>query len=289
MKRPAIFFDRDNTLIISDGYLGDPAGVKLIDGAAEAVARARRLGFAVVTISNQSGVARGMFTEDAVRAVNRRLDDVLKLQVPTAVIDAHEFCPFHPDGTVGQYKKDSDLRKPKPGMLLRAAQNLALDLSRSWLIGDAPRDIEAGHAAGCKTILFKDPSVAESPAAAEPLRVEPDFTASSLKEAMDIIERHARPRASSAVAPVSAPVAPVDSSRLEKLTEQILVELKRRDQAAPGEFSTSKLLAGIVQILVLPVLFFAYLHLADGTLVPLLLLAIFMETLVSALLLMKQK
>ncbi len=78
MKRPAVFFDRDNTLIVSDGYLGNPAEVKLIEGAADAVARARKMGFAAVTISNQSGVARGMFTEDAVRSVNRRMDDLLR-------------------------------------------------------------------------------------------------------------------------------------------------------------------------------------------------------------------
>src|SRR4051794_9501991 len=75
MKRPAVFFDRDNTLIVSDGYLGDPDRVVLIDGAAEAVARVRGLGFAAVVFSNQSGVARGLFGEDAVYAVNHRLDE----------------------------------------------------------------------------------------------------------------------------------------------------------------------------------------------------------------------
>src|SRR5690242_2490949 len=74
MPRPAVFFDRDNTLIVSDGYLGDPAGVVLVDGAADAVAKVRALGFAAVVVSNQSGVARGMFDEDSVRAVNIRLD-----------------------------------------------------------------------------------------------------------------------------------------------------------------------------------------------------------------------
>ena len=77
MKRPAVFFDRDNTLIVSDGYLGDPEKVVLMDGAADAVARARQLGFATVIVSNQSGVARGMFEEDAVHAVNERIDEML--------------------------------------------------------------------------------------------------------------------------------------------------------------------------------------------------------------------
>src|SRR5438105_3537920 len=134
MKRPAIFFDRDNTLIANDGYLGDPAGVVLIEGAAEAVAKLRSYGFAVVTFSNQSGVARGMFTEDAVRAVNARMDELLREKNPDAVIDAHEFCPYHPNATVEAYRQESDLRKPKPGMIMQAAQRLDVDLSRSWVV-----------------------------------------------------------------------------------------------------------------------------------------------------------
>ena len=78
MKRPAIFFDRDNTLIVSDGYLGDPEKVVLTDGAPTAIARARAMGFATVTVSNQSGVARGMFDEEAVEAVNRKIDELLR-------------------------------------------------------------------------------------------------------------------------------------------------------------------------------------------------------------------
>src|SRR5262245_54226960 len=78
MKRPAVFFDRDNTLIVSDGYLGDPSQVRLVKGAADAVARARAMGFVTVVFSNQSGVARGMFGEEDVRAVNARLDELLR-------------------------------------------------------------------------------------------------------------------------------------------------------------------------------------------------------------------
>src|SRR5690348_3816124 len=183
MKRPAVFFDRDNTLIASDGYLGDPAQVRLIEGAASAIARARELGYATGIVSNQSGVARGMFSADAVHAVNSKLDDLLRAENPLAVIDRHEYCTFHPAATVEEYRKDSDLRKPGPGMIHAAAEALALDLSRSWLIGDAPRDVEAGKSAGCRTILFKDPSLPASPAAAEESSATPDFTAATLKEA----------------------------------------------------------------------------------------------------------
>ena len=128
MKRPAVFFDRDNTLIACDGYLGDPAKVVLIEGAADAIARVRELGFAAVVFSNQSGVARGMFAEEAVHAVNHRLDDLLHEENPRAVIDRHDFCPFHPTAKVERYRVDSDLRKPKPGMIYQAERVLDLDL-----------------------------------------------------------------------------------------------------------------------------------------------------------------
>ncbi len=186
MQRPAIFFDRDNTLIVNDGYLGDPSKVVLVDGAAAAVARAWQLGFAVVVVSNQSGVARGLFTEEAVVAVDQRMDELLMAENPAAIIDRHEFCPFHPQATVEKYRKESNLRKPSPGMILSAAGKLSLDLSRSWLIGDAPRDIEAGKAAGCRTILFRDPKLPPSHAAGG--QSAADHVVASLKEAMDIVE-----------------------------------------------------------------------------------------------------
>ena len=195
LKRPAIFFDRDNTLIVSDGYLSDPAKVVLVDGAADAVAKARQLGFTVVVISNQSGVAKGIFAEEAVWAVNTRLNELLKAAKSTATIALHEYCPYHPEASVEKYRQDSPLRKPRPGMILAAADKLKLDLGRSWVIGDAPRDIEAGRAAGCRTILYKNSALTPSPAAAEPQKVVPDFVAASLAEALEIIGRevfHAR-------------------------------------------------------------------------------------------------
>jgi D-glycero-D-manno-heptose 1,7-bisphosphate phosphatase len=191
MKRPAVFFDRDNTLIVSDGYLGDPAQVMLVDGAADAVAKARQYGFKVFTISNQSGVARGLFDEAAVRAVNTRLDEMLQRANGSALIQHHEFCPHHPEAKVEAYRLDCEDRKPRPGMLKRLAQKFNLDLNRSWVVGDAPRDIEAGKAAGCRTILFTDPNLPASPSAAEQTNVTPDYTVSSLREAVNIIAKEA--------------------------------------------------------------------------------------------------
>lgn len=187
MKSAAIFFDRDNTLILNDGYLGDPSGVRLAPGAADAIARSKDHGYRVVTVSNQSGIARGLYSEDSVRAVNARMDELLRQSNPRAIIDRHEFCPFHPEGTVARYRLESDLRKPKPGMILKAARDLALDLCRSWLVGDAARDIEAGKAAGCRTILIRWPDVDPSPAAQVEPSIAPDAMVRSLAEAMDVI------------------------------------------------------------------------------------------------------
>src|SRR5688572_14128761 len=264
MPRPAIFFDRDNTLIVSDGYPGDPDQVKLIDGAANAIARARALGFTIVVFSNQSGVARGMFSEDDVRAVNARMDDLLRSQNENAVVDRHEYCPFHPEATVDAYRQDSDRRKPGCGMIRSAAEALSLDLSNSWVIGDAPRDIEAGAAAGCRTILFHDPNLPPSPAADEPMRVEPDYTVTSLAAAIDLIEGDGDEHTpfGQPGSPASQPAArrPDTPNKLEMLAEQILYELRRTKELPHSDFSVPKLVAGIAQVISLAIVFLAYLN-----------------------------
>jgi D,D-heptose 1,7-bisphosphate phosphatase len=311
MKRPAVFFDRDNTLIANDGYLGDPRGVVLIEGAADAIARARQLGYATVVFTNQSGVARGMFTEEKVHAVNARLDELLLDHNRAAVIDRHEYCPYHPEAVIEAYRKDSDLRKPKPGMILQAAQRLALDLSRSWVIGDAPRDIQAGNAAGCRTILFKHPELLRSTAANALPTVVPEYEVDSLHAAMAIIKMQTRSEipaildqqtAASAPAAVPMPaaetVAPADKvpstetsdsgafvERIEALAEQILQEMRRGREHNHADFSITKLMAGIVQVLALASLFGGWL-MGYHDLSVLLQTAIFLEALTIALLIM---
>jgi D-glycero-D-manno-heptose 1,7-bisphosphate phosphatase len=315
MTRPGIFFDRDNTLIVNDGYLGDPAGVVLVEGAAEAIAALREQGFAIVAFSNQSGVARGMFDESAVHAVNAKLDEMLLDHHHGAIIDRHEFCPFHPDGTVEEYRKESPLRKPQPGMILQAAEKLQIDLPGSWVIGDAPRDIEAGHAAGCRTILFIPPGVKSSPAAAAPLAVSPDFTVTTLADAVATIAHHAAPaptapaagvaeaplatsspimesavppsaprRGAAAGSPAIAPPNAATSARTEQLLQQILDEFRRHRDQPPADFAVSKLLAGVTQVIALAVLFMAYLYNRDWQ--PYMLVAIFLQCFTIALLIM---
>jgi D,D-heptose 1,7-bisphosphate phosphatase len=287
MRRPAIFFDRDNTLIASDGYLGDPAKVTLVTGAADAIARARQLGYATVVFSNQSGVARGMFDENAVHAVNSKMDEMLSEANPAAVIDRHEFCPFHPEGSVAAYRRESPLRKPAPGMILQAAEKLALDLTRSWVIGDAPRDIEAGKAAGCKTILFQDTALPPSPAAAATSLILPDHIVKSLKDAMDVIQREqiqqpARESPTSSETNSANPT--VDLTRLEQLGEQILRTLRAPADKPVQKFSMTRLLAGIMQVITLAVALLAWRADNQNTL----LVAILMQLFTIALLIMGQ-
>lgn len=163
---PAVFLDRDDTLIACNelppppppgakGDLVDPALVRLLPGVAEGLALLKGAGFALVVVSNQGSVARGAATLEVVRKVNDRLQQLLAdaclsvrpgLSMP--ILDAVFFCPFHPKGNVPEYTREHPWRKPNPGMILAAAADLSLDLSRSWLIGDAERDIEAGMKAG---------------------------------------------------------------------------------------------------------------------------------------------
>jgi D-glycero-D-manno-heptose 1,7-bisphosphate phosphatase len=164
--RPAVFLDRDDTLIdntnLADwGDLGDPDLVSLLPGARELCEDLRAAGFALVVVTNQGGVARGRYTEADVRAVHERLSELLG-----HTIEAYRYCPYHPEATVERYRHpDHPWRKPRPGMLLDAAAELGLDLSRSWIVGDAERDCVAGLEAGCRAILLStDPSPAGEPA-----------------------------------------------------------------------------------------------------------------------------
>lgn len=197
----AVFLDRDNTIIENDGDLGEPDKVRLIQGAASAIASLRGLGYRIVVITNQGGVARGKYSEDDVEAVHERINELVH-ENSGARIDRFYFCPFHPQGSVEKYCREHPWRKPQPGMLLRAAQDLDLDLDQSWMIGDAMRDVQAGAAAGVRTILLHPDAGGTRP----PLRVgqerpaetaagamSPDFYARTLIEAVRIIAQQRRP------------------------------------------------------------------------------------------------
>jgi len=146
--RPAVFLDRDGTLIEDPGHLGHPDGVRLLDGVADSVRRLSEAGFVLVVVSNQAGVARGLFTGNAVVAVNRRIAELLG--EAGAKVEGWYWCPHHPDFT-----GPCDCRKPAPGMLLDAARDLDLDLARSWLVGDHGSDVEAARRAGVRPIMVR--------------------------------------------------------------------------------------------------------------------------------------
>jgi D-glycero-D-manno-heptose 1,7-bisphosphate phosphatase len=153
--RPAVFLDRDDTLIENraitarsawPGDLFDPALVRLLPGVAEGCRRLRQAGYALVVVSNQGGVARGACTVAQVEATNTRLRELLRAE--GVELDGIYYCPHHPAGSVAPFNIEHAWRKPSPGMLLAAATDLGLDLSLSWMIGDSPRDSEAAVAAG---------------------------------------------------------------------------------------------------------------------------------------------
>ena len=148
----AVFLDRDGVIIQDKGYVHKISDFKLLPGVAAAIKKLNDAGFLVIIITNQSGVARGYFTEDEVRKLNQHL--VLEMKKVGAHIDAVYYCPHYLHGTVEAYKKVCDCRKPRPGMILRAAEELHIDITSSWMIGNAESDVLAGKTARCRTILL---------------------------------------------------------------------------------------------------------------------------------------
>ncbi|MDA3860150.1 MAG: HAD family hydrolase, partial [Melioribacteraceae bacterium] len=150
MSHPTVFFDRDNTLNYDHGYLADPNLVRLFEGVGEGIARLKNeFNFKIVVISNQSGIARGLFTETEVDAVNEKINAILKNNFNTE-IDKFYYCPFHPDFST---EEESKCRKPYPMLVVKAAEELNIDLSKSYFVGDKASDIECGINAGIKTVL----------------------------------------------------------------------------------------------------------------------------------------
>ncbi|MEM1159076.1 MAG: HAD family hydrolase [Verrucomicrobiota bacterium] len=164
----AIFLDRDDTLIRNVPYLGDPSRVELCPGAAEAVHAWQAAGWLLVMVSNQSGVGRGLITKEQVASVNRETYRQLRVKG----FDAEYFCYAAPGDPYG-----SEERKPSPIMLQRAAQEMAIDLAASYMIGDKEIDVECGHRAGCRSVLVLTGNAGEGQRRA---RERADFTAEHL-------------------------------------------------------------------------------------------------------------
>jgi len=147
---PAVFLDRDGTINVEKDYLYRIDEFEFTPGAVEAIRLLNQAGYLVVVVTNQSGVARGYYTEADVKTLHAHINQVLNSQ--GARVDAWYYCPHHEQGKP-PYNLACDCRKPMPGMLRQAAVDHAIDLTRSWMVGDKPADIEAGQAAGCRPVL----------------------------------------------------------------------------------------------------------------------------------------
>jgi D-glycero-D-manno-heptose 1,7-bisphosphate phosphatase len=176
---PAVFFDRDGTLMEEVHYCGDPARVRVYPGVSEALGELKAAGFRAIVVTNQSGIGRGLITEAQYRAVEA---EFLR-QVGKGSIDATYFCADAPGRT-------STRRKPEPGMLLEAARDFGIDLAASYLVGDKGADIECGRRAGTRTILVRTGYGAEQ-------ECRPDWIAGDAVEAIQKILNEARERGES--------------------------------------------------------------------------------------------
>jgi len=284
MTEKAIFFDRDGTLIEDPGYLNDPDQVKILEGVPQALVQLKALGYKLVVVSNQSGIARGILTEKVLDDIHNRLKQLLVRE--NAYLDAIYYCPYHPDGVVPKYRKESELRKPNPGMLHAAAADMDIDLERSWMVGNSPADVEAGLRAGCRTILIERSFDHNRFDAGTP---KPDYKSVNIKEAVNIITKHHRCRPEPPPPPAAVPVsesqpppqpdqvpqcadpppqneqdpssdigqtascdtdyAAADTN--SRLLAEILEQLRKNQrQDMFSEFSTTKMLAGVVQVIV---------------------------------------
>ncbi|MFT4040781.1 MAG: HAD-IIIA family hydrolase [Thermomicrobiales bacterium] len=177
---PALFLDRDGTLVEPRHYPALPADLILSEGIGPLLRRFQDAGWALIVITNQSGLARGLFTPDALDAMHVYLRQMLRAW--DVELTGIQYCPHHPEGTVDGLAVACACRKPQPGMLLTAAREHGVDLARSWMIGDILDDVEAGNRAGCHTALV-DLGTESPPASAnrQPDIVEPT-TARALEQ-----------------------------------------------------------------------------------------------------------
>ena len=181
-RRRAVFLDKDGTLVEDVPYNVDPDRIRLTPRAEAGLGMLHRGGFRLEVITNQSGVARGMFSEEALGAVERELRRLLIREgVPLA---GFYYCPHHPESSDRRFAVACSCRKPQPGLLRQAAADLGIDLAASWMIGDILDDMEAGRAAGCGTILLDNGN--ETEWHLSPQRM-PDMLAVDLQQAASMI------------------------------------------------------------------------------------------------------
>jgi D-glycero-D-manno-heptose 1,7-bisphosphate phosphatase len=294
MANKAIFLDRDNTLIEDPGYINNPDQVKLLEGVPEALNELKAMGYKLVVVTNQSAVARGIVTEEVLGRIHKQLEQLLAEKGTS--LDRIYYCPYHPEGVIPKYRRESELRKPNPGMLLAASKDLDIDLKESWVVGNSPSDVEAGARAGCRTILLDSRAHEQK---IRPGERAPDYRAVNLREVVNIIKMHVRslhrPEIAAATIAETKPqtaaelkeppqqqtpppppqkAAPEQSQQqkadepptTQQLLTAILDQLKAmRRTNMFGEFSIIRLFAGIAQMLVLFCLLVSILFLMSPT------------------------
>ncbi len=187
----AVFLDRDGCVNVEDDHIRAIEQFRLYPDTLESIRKLSHAGFLIVIITNQSGVARGLMTEEFVKKVHKLM---LKWFDGAGVkVNAVEYCPHHPDGTVEKYSIKCDCRKPEPGMLNRAAARLDIDFSRSYVVGDKLSDIELGPVTGAKAIMVRTGfGEREAVKIANGDHPAPDFIADGIKDAIDWILSDAR-------------------------------------------------------------------------------------------------
>jgi len=182
MLNRAVFLDRDGTITEEVGYLNHIDELCFIDGAPAAIARLNKFKFNAVVVTNQAGVARGYFAESSVRRVHSAIEE--RLKVHNAHIDAFYYCPHHPTEGIGRYRVACHCRKPKPGMLERAARELQIDFNSSYVVGDKISDLAAGYAVGCRLILVRTGYGRESEEQFIGHNLQPHFIAADVQQAV---------------------------------------------------------------------------------------------------------
>jgi len=190
-KFKAVFLDRDGTISIEIGYIDNVELLELYQDSVAALIELRQMGYKLVVVSNQSGVAQGFFPESRVQEVNDRMVFLLKEQ--GVLIDGIYYCPHLPNGVIPEYAIECNCRKPAPGMIKRAEQELNIDLQHSILIGDKLSDIICGRNAGLKTILVRTGYGAETELQLQKqqLEMKPDAIVDTIYEAVKWIQNEA--------------------------------------------------------------------------------------------------
>jgi len=184
MLRPAVFIDRDGTLTEEVGYVNHPRRLRLLPRSAEAIRRLNAAGVPAVVVTNQSGVARGYFSPNILESVNATLIELLK--DAGASLDGVYVCPHHPTEGEPPFRADCDCRKPRPGLLRRAAADLDLDLGASVMVGDKASDVETAPAVGARSVLvLTGYGLGEWEYHRSRFRVAPDHVAEDLLDAVE--------------------------------------------------------------------------------------------------------